>query len=433
MGRFLFLLILLPLWMAKAHAVGPTWPLADMPRFWILGEGNTHLSLDGFYFHTKENYDNNGQVNQPAAMEHVRYGNLRFHVGFGFTPRVSVFVQSNVHSLFMVNAKGSNISDDENYGFGDTFVALRWLLYRSQKTDKVYPTEWAPETWLALIEGSWLFPLYNQAKPGKPPLGDQSNDFTTMLRAVWYANEWLALAGNGGYIYRTAGYSAAAAWGIRTDFNFLREKKVRFWLDLQAYERTLKDGVILNPDQPDPIQSGSLLFKSDSPTLRFATLGAAYLISKEWELAAGALFTASGINAAKGFGGALGLAWRPYQVPELRYEEYRRLQLQRLEKEPYVYRQRAVLRYGLRATVVKVSSKGNFFQIGYGEKDGIKAGDTFQVFLPDDFSGKARRALAMAKVEVARPNDSFLRVEQKYDPSIQVRPGFEARRIIFEE
>lgn len=418
---------------SPALAVGPVWPLADMPRFWILGEGNAHFSVDGFYFHTKENYDNLGQVSQPPAMEHVRYGNMRFHLGFGFSPRVSVFAQTDLRSVFMVNAKGSNISDDENYGFGDTFLALRWLLYRSRATDRIYPSEWSPETWLALVEGSWNFPLYAQAKPGKPPLGDQSNDFTTMGRIVWYANEWLGLSGNAGYIYRTSGYSAAIPWGLRADFNFLQANKVRFWADLQSYERTLADDVVLNPMQPDPIQGGSLLFKSDSPTLRSVTLGAAYLLSKEIELAAGALFTASGINAAKGFGGALGLAWRPYQMPELKYDDYRRQQIQRLQTEPRFYRQRSVLRYGLTATVLKVSAKGNFFQIAFGTKDGLKTGDTFQVFGPDDMSGNPRRPLAIARVQVARPEDSFLRVEQKYDPAFRLRSGQEARRVMFEE
>lgn len=429
MRAFAFLLLLIS---SAAQAAGPTWPLADMPRFYILGEGNAHFSVDGFYFHTKENYDNEGQVSQPAAMEHVRYGNLRFHGAFGFSPRVSVFAQADARALFMSNAVGSNVSDDENYGFGDAFLGLRWMLYRSSPTDKVYPSEWSPKTFLLLAEGTWLFPMYAQTKAGKPPLGDQSNDFTSMLRGVWYANEWLGLTANAGYLYRTAGYSALIPWGVRADFNFLRKLNWRFWIDFQAKESTLRDGVVLNPDQPDPIQSGSLLFKSDSPTLRSVTLGTAILLGKEIELAAGGFFTASGINAAKGFGGALGLAWRPYQVPELKYEEFRRAQLRKLEQEPRVYSQRQVLRYGFKAPIIRVSNQGNFFQIARGTKDGVKAGDYFQIF-SETATGEERQPLALARVQVARGEDSFLRVDQRYDPSYRPKVGQEARRVILVE
>ena len=366
-------------------------------------------------------------------MEHVRYGNMRLHAGFGFAPRVSVFAQADLRAVFVANAAGSQISDTENYGFGDAFLGLRWLLYRSRSTDRVYPSEWSPSTWMVLAEGTWLFPMYDKAKSGKPPLGNQSNDFTAMGRLVWYANEWLALAANAGYTYRTAGYSAAVPWGLRADLSFLRTSRFRTWIDFQAYERTVTDGIVLNPRQPDAIPGGSLLFKSDSPTLRSATIGLAYLIGKEWELATGALFTATGVNAAKGFGGALGLAWRPYQVPEIDYEQFRREQLQRLEKEPRSYRRKAVMRYGLKATVLKVSHQGNFFRIGYGATDGIKKGDMFQVFAPDDLSGETRKPLAFARVQVARPEDSFLRVEERYDPEFRLQSGQEAHRVILEE
>jgi hypothetical protein len=418
---------------SAAQAAGPSWPLADMPRFYILGEGNAHFSVDSFYFHTKENYDNEGQVSQPPAMDHVRYGNLRLHGAFGFSPRVSIFAQADARALFMMNSAGSNVSDDENYGFGDAFLGFRWMLYRSSPTDKVYPSEWSPHTLLLLAEGSWLFPMYAQGKPGKPPLGDQSNDFTSIIRGVWYASDWLGLAANAGYLYRTAGYSALIPWGLRADFNFLRKLNWRFWIDFQAQESTLHDGVVLNPDQPDPIQSGSLLFKSDSPTLRAVTLGTAILLGKEIEVAAGGFFTASGINTAKGFGGALGLAWRPYQVPELKYEDFRREQLRKLENEPKVYRQHRVLRYGLKATVIRVSNQGNFFQIAYGSKNGIKAGDYFQVFSTESYDQADRQPLALARVQVVRGEDSFLRVDQRYEPSFRLKVGMEAQRVIIVE
>lgn len=416
-----------------ATAAGPSWPLADMPRFWILGEGNSHFSLDGFYFHTKENYDNEGQPSSPSALEHIRYGNMRAHIGFGFTPRVSLFAQADARAVYMQNAVGSNVSDDEHYGFGDAFVGMRWLAYRSKATDRVYPSEWSPETWLALVESSWVFPMYDKAGSGKPPLGDQSNDITLMGRIAWYANDWLAFSGNAGYIYRTSDYEALVPWGLRVDFQLIQYSKVRFWIDFLAKERTTKETEILNSFQPDPIPSGSLLFKSDAGVIRTVTLGSGFIIGKEWELTAAGILTSSGVNTAKGFGGALGLAWRPYQMPELNYDKYRQEQIRRLQREPRKYRQRSVVRYGETATVIKVSSQGNFFQIAIGQNEGIKAGDLFQVFAPDDLSGQKRTPLALARVQVSRTNDSFLRVEQKYDRSFRPTPSQEVQRVTLQD
>ncbi len=428
------LLLLLFSSVTPAQSPGVTWPISDIPRFYILGEGNYHFSMDGTYFYTKENYDALGQVNQPAQMEHVRYGNIRVHSAFGFTPRVSIFAQADARGLFMVNSRFSNISDDDNYGFGDAALGIRWLLYRSSFTDKVYPTEWSPETWLAIFEGSWVFPMYDRAKTNAPPLGNQSNDFTFMGRLVWYALDWLGVSGKLGYTHRTAGYENGMPWGLRADFNFMQSHRWRFWLDYHAYEQIGQEsGFALNPEQPDPFSGGSYLFKSDDPTLRIAQIGLGYLISKEWELAASPNFTTSGVNSAKGVGGTIGLAWRPYQVPELRYEEFRKQQLKKLEQEPYEFRQRAVVSYGIRATVLKVSAKGNYLKIAYGQQDGLKAGDLFQIYSPEDFSNQSKRPLGLARIEVARARDSFLRVDQRYDASLRVRPGYEVRHIILEE
>jgi hypothetical protein len=423
-------LLLALLWGAPAPAAGPSWPITDMPRFWILGEGNTHFSVDGFYFHTKENYGIEGTPDRPVSLEHVRYGNIRFHAAHGFTPRLSLFAQADLRGLFMVSPLQSNVSDDENYGFGDAFLGMRWLVHRSRPTDRVYPTEWSPETWLALIEASWLFPMYDHAKPGKPPLGDQSNDFTIMGRATWYINHWLGVAGNAGFTYRTAAYDSVVPWGLRADLNFLNNRRLRFWLDFQAQERVARNRDGLNTAHPDPFANGSLLFKSLAPVARTATVGAGYRLGRNWELAGGVLFTASGLNAAKGIGGTLGLVWRPYQIPELSYEDYRRERIRRLEQEPRFFRHRKVLRYGFQATVLKVSHRENFFRIGFGRRDGVKAGDVFHVLAPDDLSGRGRVPLAQARVQVSRENDSFLRVEHRFGQEFRLQPGHEVRRVI---
>lgn len=430
MSPILFLFLFLP---SLAQAAGPTWPISDIPRFWILGEGNTHFSIDGTFFRTKENYDTQGFATQPATMESVRYGNTRFHLGFGFTPRVSLFAQADLRGIFATNARGSFISDDDNYSFGDAFLGIRWLLYRSKSSNRIYPTEWSAGSWLLLAEGTWLFPLYDRPQNGKPPVGNQSNDFTNMLRAAWYANEWLALSASAGYTFRTAAYANEIPWSIRSDFLFQNTQRLRLWLELKSTEGIPETSNIFNPKQPDAIPGGSLLFKSEAPTERIVSGGFGYLFTNRWEGSIAGLVTSSGINSAKGFGGTLGIVYRPYQVPEVRYETYRREQKKRAQEEREVYSKRNVLQYGFTATILKVSLNGNFVKIGYGSADGVKEGDAFEINEPDDLILRDKKAVAYARVVAVRTNSSFLRVEKILEPNIKLIPGYQAQRVTLDE
>lgn len=418
-----------------ARAAGAVWPQTDMPRFWILGEGSGHVSFDGSFQLTRENYDAEGVPVRPGVMENIRYASFRAHGGFGFTPRLSVFFQADGRGVFALNREQTNISDDDNYGVGDAFLAARWLAYRSRASDRVYPTEWSPDSWLALVETSWVFPLYDRPQSGRPPLGDQSNDFTAMVRLAWYVNEWLGLSGGAGYTYRTAGYAGMVPWNLRADFLFLNLARLRFWLDFQSQETTIRgnNANAFNVTQPDPIPGGSLLFKGYSPTLRTGTLGIGYRIGKEWEAVGSGFITATGVNSAKGLGGSLGFIWRPYQIPEIKYDAYRAAQIKRLRREPRTYRLNPVVRYGFQATIVRVSQGGNYFRINFGRKDGVQAGDTFQVFEPDNLSNEIRRPIAFARVQVSREHESFLRVERRYEQELQIGAGYEVRRVILED
>src|SRR5690606_2227608 len=155
-----------------------------------------------------------------------------------------------------------------------------------------------------------------------------------------------------------------------------------------------------------------------------------YLLSKEWELSAALFSTATGKNYAKGFGGGFGLAWRPYQVPEIKYEDYRLRQIERLQTEKREHR-RKVVKYGFRATIVKVSSAGNYVKIFYGEKDRVRIGDTFYIMPPDTQMRGARRPVGSATAVQVLPDSAFLRIDERYEEGLVVQEGFETRRIYF--
>ncbi|HEY8280132.1 MAG TPA: hypothetical protein VIH99_10940 [Bdellovibrionota bacterium] len=410
-----------------AFAIGASWPLADTPRFWILGEGLGHFAADATYFQSHENYDTEGQVTTPSTLDRLSYWNLKLHGAFGFAPKLSLFAQIDIRELTQSGANAEN-----NLGPGDAFLAFRWLAYRSSPTDRIYPTEWSPHTLLMLFEGSWNFPTYDKARNGKPPLGDQSNDFTGLGRFAWYTNEWLTFSWAAGYTYRTAGYSNGIPWNIRADLSFQEAKSMRYWARLQSFERVKNSAVVYNSAQPDPIPNGSLLFKSYAPVLRTADIGAGYLLGKEWEVLANFFLTASGVNHAKGLGGGLGITWRPYQVPEIKYDEYRQYQIARLQNDRKEYRKTNVAKYGYRATVVKVSLRGNYAKILLGEHNKAEKGDTFYILPPDDLKSTARRPVAFATVSQVQNGAAFLHIDERYFEKVHVQEGYEAIRVYFE-
>jgi len=435
MRQLLLLTLLLFLFLAPANAfaIGAAWPLSDTPRFWILGEGFGHLSLDSYYFQTRENYGSDGLASAPPAMDRLHYTNFRVHGAFGFAPKLSLFAQADARGLSMSSqaAVATAPPNASNQGLGDAFLGFRSLLYRSNSTNRVYPTEWSPESFVIILEGTWNFPMYDSTRAAKPPLGDQSNDFSGIARAAWYTNEWLAFSAGSGYIYRTAGYAPILPWNIRADFSLQERHRLRFWTELQSFQGLQQTNVALNSQQPDPIPNGSLLFKSYSPTIRTANLGVGYLLSKEWEAVAGTFFTATGVNSAKGWGAGLGFTWRPYQIPEIKYEEYRKRQIERLQTEKREFH-RPVVRYGFRATIVKVSNQGNYVKIFYGENDRVRVGDTFYIMPPDTLSASPRRPVASATAVQVLPDAAFLHVDEKYAENLSIQEGFEARRVYFE-
>lgn len=418
---------------SPAHAIGANWPLADSPRFWILGEGLYHLTLEGTYFRTEENYSDTGALSSAPQQGRLQYLNQKAHFAFGFAPRLSLFAQIDGRGMLMDTEENlvTNVPKSTNYGFGDSFLAFRWLAYRSRATDRVYPSEWSPETWLIVGEGSWNFPVYDTATHGKAPLGDQSNDFSAIMRAAWYANEWLSFSGGAGWLYRTAGYSSGIPWNARADFSLQERWRLRFWMDFSNFQPRQKSSTVLNTEQPDPIPSGSLLWKSWAPTQRMVTLGTGWLAAKEWEITGAWQVTPAGQNTAKGWGVSLGVSWRPYQVPEIRYEEFRQRQIERLQTERREQR-RSVVKYGYRSTIVKVSAQGNYLKILYGEKDRVRVGDTFYVVPADDYQGRGYRPVAFATAVQVTPEAAFLHVDERYGENASIVEGMDVRRVYFD-
>jgi hypothetical protein len=424
-----FVVLFLPL---TSFASGMQWPITDMPRFWLLGESRTHVSVDDVFLQTKGNYDLDGKSYSLQNESSVSYNLIRGHIAHGFSPRLSFFGQVDGRLVF-IQKNPLAPSTRSNFGAGDVSLAARYLLYKNRSSNRLFPTEWSPNSFVLVAEGSWVLPTYNRAALSDPPLGDQSNDFTGLARFAWYTNDLLAISGGVGYTYRTNGYEAAIPWNVRTDFSLLGNHTLRLFADLDSTE-PVKKATAVNFSARDFFPNSSLLFKSDSPALRTLRLGMGYQAAKDWEIS-GALFSSvSGQTSAKGLGGALGLTWRPYQAAETHYDSYEKAQLNRRSVERSAFLNRKVIQYGLSATVIKVSRRGNFFKIAYGSGHGIHAGDAFEVFPPDDFSGEPRKPIAAARVVVAKANESFLRVEKKMNTSDgELQAGCEARRVTISE
>jgi hypothetical protein len=59
-------------------------------------------------------------------------------------------------------------------------------------------------------------------------------------------------------------------------------------------------------------------------------------------------------------------------------------------------------------------------------------GDTFYVMPPFRGDESARRPVAYAVVAQVQPEAAFLHIEERYFANIDIRDGFEVRRVYFE-
>lgn len=426
--RLLLFLSVASVLMPAAMAAGPQWPAADAPRFWMVGDGGPQISAEVAGLYSKENYDRNSVIVTPTGMDHVAAGAMRVNAGFGILQNFSLFGQLSANSVFSSNSETSRLENSSNYGLGDAFLALRWLVFRSVKPNRKFPTEWETGSFSGLVEGSWNFPLYNNTSSTKPPLGNHSNDFTGMARGVWYTNRWLALSFGAGYTYRTENYDAEIPYILRADILLPHAPMVRFFTDFSATE------FIPNSKHRDlatvrmPFLNGSALYQMDDVRDRHGRIGIALQPNKEWEVVHAFSFSTSGMNTAKTYAYTIGVSWRPVGVPFLSEPEFEKRRETKIE-EPIIPR-RTVFGYGLKATVLKVSSRGNFLKIAYGKKDGVKPGNTFYVYEPDDLSGRDRPILATAKAVAVKEDESYLKIEERFDKTKPLAPGFEVQQVL---
>ncbi len=429
--QYLLLLFLCLLFCSPndAAAAGAAWPISDSPRFWILGREAWHVSLEFSSYISSSNYDQQGLVYQPTNMTSLQFINPRFHVGYGLNRKVSVFAQ--IAGSYVTTNNIAPVSSGSYGGLGDAFVAIRWQVYRL-RTPLYDSADWLPQDFQALLEGSWNFPLYNHVASLVAPQGNESNDFTGMLRMAWYATRSFAFSGGLGLTMRTNSYGAELPYFLRVDFIPATIEQLRFWLDLYGEKRLSSIPNSLNAAQSDPIPGGSYLFKNTNYSQEKFGLGSSYLFSKDWELAAAYHNDIAGINASKGYELALALTYRPYKVIHIRNE----LENKKEEEERVVEKWRkrdAVTVYGFTAIIQKVSDHGNFFKIELSENDEVKPGDAFHVFRPSSKSFPERKLVAAAKIVRIDNRDAFLRVEENFVSDIFINPGYEAQRIISTE
>ena len=104
-----------------------------------------------------------------------------------------------------------------------------------------------------------------------------------------------------------------------------------------------------------------------------------------------------------------------------------------MSREPRDRHNREVVRYGMRATVVKVSAKANYAKIFVGERDNVQVGDAFYIFNSDLERAENRRLIAYATVaRLQKGEAAYLHVEELYSEQSPVQEGFEARQVFFE-
>lgn len=409
-----------------AKAAAPVWPITDYPLYWLYGEGLYGLSLDGSYLQSTENYDTNRNINTPTTMMNVQYTNVRAHGALGIAPGLSLFAQVSGSSVLTKNQAGSNIPDGKNIGLGDGFLAARYLLYRSASANRKAPNEWMPNSFLLLLEPSWVFPFYSSTAVHEPPLGDQSNDLSAIVRGVFYLERFFALSVSGGYTRRSSGYSEEIPFSLRGDMNF--NPSARGWLEWKGNRSLNNDALSAIPNalNPDQMPGGSLLFKGVNAEASFISGGLAVAATKSLEIVGAIQQAVDGRNSARGTYFSLGLAYRPYRELDFDKEAEKPAKISQVYAAPSRQNKKDPYLYAL--PIQAVSAKKNYLRIGRGTAENMQLGEAFHIFAPAEQKGEPQ-LVAAARVVSIQTHTSYLKVETVFQKSPEINTEFEARRI----
>lgn len=424
MQTFLFLLLAPALLPALAAAAGPEWSITDYPRRWFLNEGTYQIGIESAYTRTDENFNNDFDrvtATDPYGniLDHVDRISGRLHGAFGFTPSFSV--QGQVTGLYLNNVLVSpaTFPDKQRYGGGDGFLAARYAFIN-------HPN------FLMGIEAAWTFPTYGDANFPDPPLGDQSNDVTGMLRLAWLPNDVLSLAIGGGYTARSSNYAAEIPYFGRMDFRFPGNNQFRIFGEWKAFLSMRNDSLDPNLVRADIPAGGSYLTRAINAENGKLGGGFGFALNREFEISGGYYRSMVGRNSAVENTFILGGSYRvpqrsEYSVPSEEVEKKSLDPVVRKLSRPMPKVERlGDYKYGFTAKVDRLSQLGNYVRIDAGSMDGVAVGDPFHFFHDGTL-------VADGRVVAVRPDNAFLRVEQRYTSSLTIVEGGDARRVISEE
>lgn len=98
------------------------------------------------------------------------------------------------------------------------------------------------------------------------------------------------------------------------------------------------------------------------------------------------------------------------------------------EYDHYLESNKGFLTYDTEGTVVKINDRMNLIKINKGSRDGVKRGDTFDIFARQTEDGPGD-TIARAKVTAVRPEESALEIEE-YFKEAYVEVGCPAKKLV---
>ncbi len=410
-------------------AAGLQWPAADSPKNWLVDPNTFHLSADLSSTSTTSNYGDDGGEVVPAGLKSTSMFNMRLHGGVPFADSLSLFGQIDIRNIDNDIVSPASQSDNARSGLGDAFVALRWSFVNARRLGGRFSTAERIDAgpMRLLLESGLVLPLYNSSGIDKPNIGDHSRDIHNMLRYGWWVTDDFAASAGVGLILRNEDYSSLVPYKLRMDYYFNEDNQFRIWGEILGQVATESGGGVSST-----LPGASSLIGSSQATVHKLGLGGALHPGKAWELALAIHGTYAGKNAAKASSFALSLAYRPLQEATTAYYNPR-------DDLPVggLARDLEFDSYDIRAPVMEVSRRGNFLKIGYGVKDGLQMGDRFHIFerggLQKLSRPKREQYIGMAEVVGLRKTGAFLRFRRMHRDNKQLRPGMEARRVVYKD
>jgi len=371
------------------------------------------LAPEFSYYLTEVNYNRASNQIIPAELSSYARSQFDFSASYGLTYALTTFARLSWGRVDLKRLGGLKSSA---YGFGDQATGLQYRIMDSESSGITFD-----------LLGQVEFPLYQikiATTDRTPFLGDASTDVTgagfLQFPIDSASRRWWLINAGAGYTYRTNNFSAHVPWSVYLSYAG-KQPGPTFHLGLHAIT-SLKTDIAgdqggIPRSNGGTIAGGSNAVQATNPSLYTVKVGAGYMFTRSMGVQGYFSTSIAGTNSPKGSVFGAGLNW------DFGGEDSARPNGQNYSKS-----NRGFVTYDFEASISKINDRLNLVKINKGKLEGVRVGQTFDIFQPGG-DGKKEQAVARGKILDVLDDEAAVKILEYYK-EVWIEEGFIARRSI---